>query len=249
VPTPINTEYWLGKSPVTEYNVLVPIHKKVNKNFFKKWAKDMAYVLGFFAADGYITVNKRGGQFWCIQITDKKLLESIKKAIGSDHKINIRLPKKHRESIIYRLQIGSIEMCDDLRRLGFDTRKTKSLSVPNIPNKYFSHFVRGYFDGDGNVWSGLMHKDRKTYTLVIQTVFTSCSCGFLEEMKKRLEFIDIERGVLRQGKRGMGNYYRLTYSVLNTLKLYYFMYNRLGTSELFLKRKRDVFEKYIELRL
>jgi intein-encoded DNA endonuclease-like protein len=227
----------------------VPIYKKVNKNFFKKWTSDMAYVLGFFAADGYITVNKRGGQFWCIQITDKELLESIKKVISAEHKISVRLPKKANESIIYRLQIGSIEMCNDLRELGFSERKTKSLAIPNVPEKYFSAFVRGYFDGDGNVWSGTIHKSRKTRTLVIQTVFTSCSVEFLEKMKERLHVFNIERGVVRRGKQGKGNYYRLVYSVLNTLKLYYFMYNRLGTSDLFLQRKKDVFEKYIKLRL
>jgi len=52
----------------------VPVYKSVNKDFFKIWTREMAYVLGFFSADGYITINKRGGQFWCIQITDKKLL-------------------------------------------------------------------------------------------------------------------------------------------------------------------------------
>lgn len=209
----------------------------------------MSYVLGFFAADGYITVNKRGGQFWCIQITDQKLLESIKNAIKSEHKISIRMPKKSGESILYRLQIGSIEMCNDLRKLGFPERKTKNLAVPNVPSKYFSSFVRGYFDGDGNVWSGLMHKSRKTHTLVIQTVFTSCSEEFLVKIREKLKSFDIERGALRQEKQGKGNYYRLVYSVLNTLKLYNFMYNRLGTSKLFLQRKKDVFEKYINMRL
>ncbi len=208
----------------------------------------MAYVLGFFAADGYITVNKRGGQFWCIQITDKELLENIKKVIKADHKISIRLPKKSSESILYRLQIGSIEMCDDLRKLGFSERKTKSLVVPNIPNKYFSSFVRGYFDGDGNVWSGFIHKDRKNSTLTIQVVFTSCSCDFLDKIREGLQMFNIERGILRQGKKKKGNYYRLTYSVLNSLKLYDFMYNDIGTSMLFLKRKKDVFEKYKKLR-
>jgi intein-encoded DNA endonuclease-like protein len=227
----------------------MPMYRKININFFKKWTFEMAYVLGFFAADGYITVNKRGGQFWCIQIVDKKLLESIKKTTKADHKISIRLPRKIGENTLYRLQVGSIEMCDDLRKLGFSERKTKSLAIPNVPKKYFPNFVRGYFDGDGNVWSGLMHKDRKTRTLVIQTVFTSCSFKFLEEMRERLGSIGVERGVLRQGKKGKRNYYRLTYSVLNTLKLYNFMYNRLSTSELFLKRKKDVFEKFIKMRL
>src|SRR3989338_3517821 len=60
----------------------MPMYRKINKNFFKKWTHNMAYVLGFFSAYGYITVNKRGGQFWCIQITDTKLLESIKNVVG-----------------------------------------------------------------------------------------------------------------------------------------------------------------------
>lgn len=128
----------------------MPVYKKVNKDFFKNWSSDMAYVLGFFSADGYITVNKRGGQFWCIQITDKKLLEQIKKTVESEHKISTRIGRGN-ESILYRLQIGSIEMCDDLRKLSLRERKTKSLIVPNVPDKYFADFVRGYFDGDGGV--------------------------------------------------------------------------------------------------
>ena len=115
----------------------MPVYKSVNKDFFKIWTREMAYVLGFFSADGYITINKRGGQFWCIQITDKKLLERIKKAIKSEHKISAR-PRSRNESALYRLQIGSIEMCNDLRKLGFSERKTKSLAVPNVPDKYFA---------------------------------------------------------------------------------------------------------------
>ena len=60
----------------------------------------MAYVLGFFAADGYITIPKRGGGYWCIQITDRQLLESIKRVIDSDHKISVRKPNKPGENIL-----------------------------------------------------------------------------------------------------------------------------------------------------
>lgn len=225
------------------------IHKKVNKTFFKKWTPEMSYVLGFFAADGYITVNKRGGQFLCIQIIDKKLLINIKKVLSSEHRIGIRLPRKPKESILYRIQIGSIEMCNDLRNLGFTERKTKNLVIPKIPKKLFPHFVRGYFDGDGNVWQGEIHKDRKTRLRVLKITFTSCSNYFLENLKIKLKLYNIENGCIYRSKTK--EFSRLQYSTNNALKLYDFMYNTniKDFKGLFLDRKKKIFEKYIRLRL
>ncbi len=222
----------------------MPVYKKVNKDFFKKWSDDMAYVLGFLCADGYITVNKRGGQFWCINITDKDLLENIKYTIGSEHKIGLRKGKGKIKNQ-YRIQIGSIEMCNDLRKLGIKERKTKNIKVPNIPKEQICHFVRGYFDGDGGVWTGLVHKERLKQLLSIRVLFTSCSKKFLFSLSKNLENFGVMNGVLSEGK---GEYYRLIYSIHSSLKLYYFMYNSLGTSKLFLKRKKDVFERYMKMR-
>jgi len=208
----------------------------------------MAYVLGFFAADGYITVNKRGGRFWCIQITDKKLLESIKKVIEAEHKISTRLPRKLGENILYRIQIGSIEMCDDLRKLGFSERKTKSLAIPNVPKEYFSDFVRGYFDGDGNVWMGYIHKNKnkKNLNLTITTIFTSCSFEFLKQLHMQL----LERGIRGGSLQLKGNYSRLQFSIKDSFKLYDFMYNKnvLDFKGLYLKRKKVIFEKFKSLR-
>ncbi len=209
----------------------------------------MAYVLGFFAADGYITVNRRGGQFWCIQITDKELLENIKRAIKSEHKISVRLPNKPNENILYRIQIGSIEMCDDLRKIGFSERKTKNLAVPSVPTKYFSHFIRGYFDGDGNIWRGEIHKGRKTRHQVLKLAFTSGSHEFLKKLHSKLNLFDIKGGCIYRPKKKQ--FSRLQYSTVNALKLYDLMYN--GNIEdfsgLFLNRKRKVFEEFKSLRL
>ena len=202
----------------------------------------MAYVLGFFSADGYITVNRRGGQFWCIQITDKKLLEEIKKVIKSEHKISIRIGGRN-ESTLYRLQIGSIEMCDDLRKLGLRERKTKNLVVPNVPDKYFADFVRGYFDGDGNVWIGFLNKKRSRPSLALKTMFTSCSSGFLNQFHKRLRKFGAEGGSIYVSR---GNYSRLQFSSNDSLKIYNFMYNQCVSCKisLFLERKKGVFEKF-----
>ena len=207
----------------------------------------MAYVLGFFAADGYITVNKRGGQFWSIQITDKELLESIKKALGSSHKIGVRLSKKVSENDVYRLQIGSIEMCDDLRKLGFTENKTKSMAIPNVPKDYFANFTRGYFDGDGNIWMGDIHKDKKRRTrhTVLKLCFTSCSHQFLKELHAKLCTFGLVGGCIYRSKKKQ--FSRLQYSTTNALKLYNFMYNN-DIKDLFLNRKKEIFEKFKNLR-
>lgn len=217
------------------------MYRAVNKKFFKKWTRDMAYVLGFFAADGYITINKRGGVYWSIQIVDEELLNCIKKTIRSTHKISIRKSRNKNEKTLFRLQIGSKEMVDDLYRLGMRENKTKSLAVPKVPSKHFSDFVRGYFDGDGNVWIGNVHRDRKTHTTVIQAVFTSCSVNFLKSLHSRLKQTGLKGGSLVGSHRG---YSRLQFSVNDSLKLYKIMYNSHCT--LFLKRKKVVFEKFIK---
>lgn len=223
----------------------MPIYKYVNKDFFKKWTPEMAYVLGFFAADGYITVNRRGGQFWSIQITDKILLYKIRKVINSEHKVSKRQGGVN-EKTQYRLQIGNIEMCHDLRKLGFSERKTKSMSIPNIPSRYFTDFTRGYFDGDGNVWVGWIHKDQKTPSLTLKTMFTSCSGIFLRRLLVELTRFGLTGGSIYQSK---GNYYRLQFSAKDSMKLYNFMYNHSTQEGLFLSRKKITFERFKSLRL
>jgi len=219
----------------------VTVLKKVNQDFFKEWSKEMAYILGFFLADGTITTNKRGGKYFVLQISDKHLLYSIRAAMKSNHKISKREHKKF-NSIFYRLQIGSKEICRDLNRLGVLEKKANRLVLPKIPKEYVGVFVRGYFDGDGNVWTGYVHKERKVKLLAIQTTFTSVSNSFLVDLRDVLTQIGIN-GAITCSK----TYSRLSYSILPSIKLYKLMYSGCNDS-LQLHRKRKVFEKFIEER-
>jgi hypothetical protein len=107
------------------------IRKIVDTTFFKKWSHDMAYVLGFFLADGTFDITKRGGYYFGFHITDCELLYQIRSSLGSNHKIAER-PLKGNESQIYRLQIGSKVICQDLLNLGVSPRKTFQLLVPKM---------------------------------------------------------------------------------------------------------------------
>jgi len=215
--------------------------RTVNKGFFKKWSPEMAYVLGLFASDGYMWRNKRGGHFFAFQITDGDLLEKVRAVLGSDHRVAVLRRARKKWKTAYRIQIGSKEMFDDLQRLGLSQNKTKTLRYPKVPRSFLGDFVRGYFDGDGNVWVGEVHKDRKKRMTVIQCSFTCGSEDFLFCLHKRLQLHGCKGGSLFHSQRA----WRLRYSVRDSILLYHLMYRRCSGG-LFLDRKRKRFEEYIE---
>jgi len=219
----------------------MPIFKEIDKIFFKKWTSSMAYVLGFIFADGNIVHTKRNTWFWSIQITDREILEKIKKVINSAHIISER-KRIDGYKQLYRLQIGSKDMCNDLFNLGLTERKSKTILLPKIPRKYFSDFLRGYFDGDGGVWFGLKNKKQNKKTYTISTSFTSGSIDFLISLKDILAKNGLLGGSLVKKERG----FDLKYSVKDSLILYKIMYN--NNCSLFLNRKKERFERYIQLR-
>jgi len=219
----------------------MPISKTLNQNFFKKWSREMAYVLGFFSADGSMYKTKRDTCFIEFQITDGDLLKTIRSLLGSNHKISIRNRSNGTQKDIHRIQIGSKKIFDDLISLGLTQAKSKTLKMPAVPDKYFSDFVRGYFDGDGNVTIG--NYFRKETNKKRKLIFSGFICGssdFLKEMHKKLKkFSGVQGGTLYHHDGAC----RLYFSTKDSFALYNFMYSHVR-NKLFLPRKRKKFESY-----
>lgn len=218
----------------------MPIHKDKDENFFKIWSSDMAYVLGFIAADGCLMRNKRGAYFLEIQSTDKDIVYEIRKALKSNLRVGEYQSKNKNYNKKYRLQIGSKIIFEDLIKLGITPRKSKTIALPKIPNNYFSHFMRGYFDGDGCVNVCAYYKQgRKKLSKIISCGFTSGSKKILLEIKNKLLEVKIVKG----GSLYYHDAYRLNFSIQDSLKIYHFMYNKLRNN-LYLKRKKIIFENF-----
>ena len=164
----------------------MPIRKNKNEDFFKEWSPVMAYVLGFFAADGCMIKNNRGAHFIEFHIADEDILEKIKKLFNCENKIAVR-ERNITWKKAFRLQIGSKKIFEDLVKLGMTPRKSKTLKLPAIPKKYFQDFVRGYFDGDGNVYANEYQRKNRSYKSV--TLLSGFTCGsrvFLEKLHENL---------------------------------------------------------------
>jgi len=213
--------------------------RSYNKDFFKKWSLEMAYVLGYIFADGTIFKNRRGAHFLEIISTDLEIIKKIKKILGSEHKIGIKLRENRKWKTAYRIQIGSKEMIGDLMNRGLIQSKSLVSVFPAVPKLYLGSFVRGYFDGDGGVYFGKCWKrDRGKYTWVFQTGFTSGSKKFLLGLQQSLNGY-LKGGYLYTKQRGG---YGLNFSRHDSVALFKLMYNNVSTGA-FLERKFNTFLK------
>ncbi len=126
----------------------------VNHDFFKVWSSDMAYILGFITADGYINESKNT---LAIQLSskDKSLLGYIKKTIKSSNKINVYERNNCKDGIKRTrccFSITSKSIISDLKALGLQQKKTGFEQWANPPENYICDYIRGYFDGDGSIY-------------------------------------------------------------------------------------------------
>jgi hypothetical protein len=203
----------------------------------------MAYVLGFFAADGTMIRNNRGAHFIEFHVTDKEILEHIRGVMRSDHKISERI-RKDGWKLGYRLQLGSKGLFQSLSRLGFTPNKSRSMSLPRIPSEYLGDFMRGYFDGDGCVYFRQhRRKDRGGKLSWFFTVsFTSGSKEFLTQLHHLLLSNRIVKGGrLYEKERG----FALVFSRMDSLAIYKLMYNN-GSRSIYLERKKRIFDKAVK---
>lgn len=229
------------KTPPAKPKIKKPHPWKVNSEFFNKWSADMTYVLGFFCADGYMFVNQRGSHYIAFNITDENLLTQIKNHLGTGHKLSLKRRGTDKWKPSWIIQIGSKKIFNKFLSLGITAKKAYRLKIPTMSNKYISDFIRGYFDGDGGVSSRYAYKnDRSQPTHILETTFTSCSRGMLQDIASRLQ---IMAGTTLKNPYFYGRAWRLKYSISDSRKIYKFMYT--GEINLYLPRKRIIFENHM----
>ena len=130
---------------------------KCDENYFEKIDnKVRAYWLGLLYADGYVRKrrqcdgkHKQGG---IVGISLKRGDEYLLEKFINDLKSTYKLRKQVKEEFVsYKLEINSSKMADDLINLGCVPNKSLILLPPKLNDCLISHFIRGYFDGDGSI--------------------------------------------------------------------------------------------------
>lgn len=213
------------------------IQVKWNTSYFHNIdTEQKAYFLGLWLADGNIHKQKRKTEQYIIQIAlknkDKYIIENFKQEIQSDNVISYY--EKRDEC---HFAISSVEMAHDLMLHGvFPNKSTKEELTDTVSDELFHHYIRGIFDGDGTVF---FERGNPRY---LRFGFYG-SHKIVEQIHQYLRAkIDIsDNKVYDKETVSFSNYGKYN-DVVNFYNLIY------KDATVFLTRKKDKFDQYIESR-
>ena len=124
----------------------------LNRNYFDDIdTQNKAYILGLLYADGNVGKDNYVIQI-CLQEEDKHILEQIKNELNSNRPLYFKETNKKNKSWknTYSLILNDEHMHQSLINKGVVPQKTFKIKFPEfLDEKFISHFIRGYFDGDG----------------------------------------------------------------------------------------------------
>lgn len=219
------------------HNIKNGTHKRkrnyeCDENFFSEInSEEKSYWLGFLYADGYVRIRRGSNEIKLkLAIKDKCHIENFKKSIKSNSEIKEsvdRLINKNKTYTSYSasLSIYNRKLVNDLITIGCVNNKTFKIRLPVLSDNMMSHFIRGYFDGDGCISK---IKNRHTYRVQIAS-----NNEFINDIHKHLNF-----GYIR-------NYKNRKWSILDIhktdelLKLKHYLYNN---ATIYLERKKEIFD-------
>ena len=221
------------------------VYQKIRYNiqFFKEWSAEMTYVLGLIYTDGnlHIRKDKSGYELGILSFgqKDKELVEKFLNLMDCDAIIRFKERQEFANTTsgeLYYFSIGNKDIANDLINLGITPNKSLDMKFPEIPEKYFRHFVRGLFDGDGSVYL-----DRNT----LRVKLLSGSLDFIKSLNIRmanngfaLRKIDTSH-LLKESKPRA---YFICYSSKSSVKQFYeFIYNN-TTEVIYYTRKKWIFD-------
>lgn len=228
-------------------------NSKIKKDIFNPVnTPEAAYILGFYIADGCINGNK-----FVITLSekDKEILEKIRDYMSPVTKLCYKPERINKAGItthpMYSFSFACKAIVSRLEELGLGRKKTYlEKSIKNIvPKEFMWDFIRGYWDGDGNINSSEVTK-KVTLKNGEEATYQYNNIGFTIISKDPLILEEINDFFLESGisthvyPDNKGNYLVGTHSKSEVEKIYNHLYT---SSNLYLNRKRIKFDGIMKI--
>jgi intein-encoded DNA endonuclease-like protein len=192
---------------------------------------DRAYILGIIYSDGCLSYDANSDSYRItVSLKDLDIIKRIH---------NLMTPRK---KIYERQGCHSIVSTNEtdiefLREMGMTERKSTTLKYPDVPDKLESHFVRGFFDGDGSVYKSVTQNRREHYTYVYAN-FTCGSYDFVIDLRRVLTGAGIYTTLQKDDRSENGAYQLHVKNKNHVRKFAEYIYQ---DSSFHMSRKHDVF--------
>ncbi|MGM9533095.1 LAGLIDADG family homing endonuclease [Intestinibacter sp.] len=228
-------------------------NSKIKKDIFSPInTPEAAYILGFYIADGCVNGNK-----FVITLSekDKEILEKIRDYMSPVTKLCYKPERVNKTGItthpMYSFSFACKEIVSRLEELGLGQKKTYlEKSIKNIvPKELMWDFIRGYWDGDGNI-----NSSEVTKSVILKngetTSYQYTNIGFTIISKDPLILEELNEFFLESGisthvyPDSRGNYLVGTHSKSEVEKIYNNLYT---SSNLYLNRKRIKFDEIMKI--
>lgn len=235
------------KSEVFKINKLNKIqYKKLNTPIYNYFSdidtEQKAYYLGLIASDG--SVSDRSKKYKnsqnTLQITlksdDGYVLEYFHKELNTK-----RVCYKNSIKNTRTFQIASNKICNDLSKYGIIFNKTWNMNIVNVPYKFISSFLLGYFDGDGSIY---INKNKNT--IASTNISISGTESSIKSIRYFLDLLNLKYSIIqdKRSNKYRGNFYSIVFK--NTTEKYCFLKTIYSTNCICLNRKKDLSLKLIE---
>lgn len=194
-----------------------------------------AYILGFIYADGCLYYSKHTKRYRItISSKDYDLISNI-------HSLMTPKKKLYRDGQNYQVVTSNEIDINFIKDLGVQERKTYNLTFPNIEEKYYSHFIRGFFDGDGCIYNSKTYTQKKEY--IYKYISICCtSLEFLKYIQRILKEKEIYSKINVDNRKKVPIYLLEIKRKNDVIKFYKYLYK---DATLYLERKKDKFTDVI----
>lgn len=188
----------------------VPKNLKLNKN--------LSYILGVLAGDGYIDYsNQRRAYHIGLSATDKEFVEKFRKSLFNFFKIKssneFRKSRNKKWNAQYITRLCSKEACDFINSIGQFKKENWKIPeiIKNSDTDIKTAFLRGFFDSEGEI-------DKKSWRVGV----TSMNLEGLKQIGKLLESLGMRYTIIKSKDNRPNTHqkYRLRIHDKKSIKLF-----------------------------
>ena len=175
--------------------------------------------------------NRQASISITLDLADEYMLQEFKKVVKTNTSIG------HDGRGCGQIAVRSNIMASDLAKYGVIPRKTPHTYLPEVPEKYLSHLIRGIFDGDGSIQA----KENPNSNKFLHSISFCGTHRLMEDISKVCEKLKLQQipTIYDYKDKNLSDI-----KIQNINDIYLFGEWMYKDATIYLTRKKEIYEKF-----